>query len=96
MQWEENEDNICVYVTGRMTAGDGSQGKSYTIQYQFGTEQFKINAFCEEDNSILIIPEITKEKRKGNFRFSPVGGMLAVEIKIPATPKHTMEYIVHA
>ena len=96
MQWEENEDNICVYVTGRMTAGDGSQGKSYTIQYQFGTEQFKINAFCEEDNSILIIPEITKEKRKGNFRFSPVGGMLAVEIKIPATPKHTMEYIGHA
>ncbi|MBD5456949.1 MAG: hypothetical protein HDR27_00040, partial [Lachnospiraceae bacterium] len=77
------DGSVIVTVTGEMTASDAGKGERFVIKYILSEDTFVIEAVCDEKESSLIIPVISREKEQAELEFSPIGGMLAVKHVYP-------------
>lgn len=60
MSWQESGHTVFVSVAGKMTASDGSQGETFSLEYRLSSRGFRIKACCSGKSS-LIIPLVSEE-----------------------------------
>ena len=89
ISWQETDGSVIVTVTGEMTASDAGKGERFGIKYILSEDTFVIEAVCDEKESSLIIPVVSRKKEQTELEFSPIGGMLAEKHVYPMKPAET-------